>query len=1088
MSNTVVAIGESTRFFHWTLENNLGIGFEDFVYEIVLQHLHKQYPQGIRVFHTPYRNDGGKDIIIKSDVDIDGLFCQRYSRNGKTEITIYVECKSTDHGKLRFEKAICNVARIKELGIDYYVLVTNSTITPYTYYEIERELKAHNIAFMLVDQYVLLSYCKRFNVSLGHCVEPKSVPTINAYYQVYQTTENGCDVLDLFVLCRNYGSKNHLGKIQLLTDRNWTVDNLEQRFVLAPYCSHIEKYRIRHNFFDGIDDLYFSLKIGETETPLHIRCPSLTVEFETPLIGEGHYQCINKLTSMISSATGLHVHYLWGEAGIGKTRIVNEVFRRLAGSRYDFGFFRVGQGDLSSDINAFLIKNSYITNPLISASLSQIINSCSHNYRRAVLVLDDIHNLPKATMQELKSLIETPASLPITIILCGRTDYSAGSLDYFTFVHWCIENQNTDGNTVLPLTTAETKKLIRMIINEVPQIVEDRLCVASKNNPQFIVQYIEYLLEIKLVQLINRNTVGIPNVATFAAKTYIPESIHELYTQRHNNFLQKPNGKELQNLILIICLLGGSISTQKAIRVLDENTAALLELIRRNFLQIDTNGEICFTHESIYLYYCKFLNDDKEIHRHFSDYLFSKLRYLVESLPPYKQGMLHAWHSDYDAAEYHFSSVVRQLSAISNFSNMEIDPSVYDYLYTIFDLFEGKNEIVLMKNIILARIYITLHHKAPINAISECEDALQRIKRVCCLSKDIRFRNSILEQKAHSMFHAGLLVDGELILRELLSTWLLDKTLMDSSALFDMMDRLSGVYIKYNLLDLAQKYNDLSFCEAKRCNDSKMLSIAWLTKSKLLFYLNPEESRECLQQVIDIAQKEKSQRIECSAMLSILILDIVHNKSCNWSESMEKASRLLKQAVQSNYTTSIIRAYMILAVCSFHLEQSPVLELTRDFISKGIDASIEFGVSTYIWQFYNLLGIVELNLGFDSDQIYRTFMTSYSILAKQNLLYLGSLELCYGNALVISNIGFFLQSHKFETEFYKQLSRVTYKNQNAACDFDCGKHDCGYICNDSTKTVKDAYLDAKEKRILFISGTPHYLLRDAKTEYYIVLS
>lgn len=1088
MSNTVVAIGESMRFFHWSLENNLGIGFEDFIFELVLQHLHKQYPQGIRVFHTPHTNDGGKDIVIKSDIDIDGLFCQRYSRNGKKEITIYIECKSTNHGKLRFEKAICNVERIKGLEIDYYVLVTNSTITPYTYYTIDRELKAHDTAFMLVDQYVLLSYCKRLNISLGHYVEPQSVPTINAYYQVYQTAENGCDVLDLYVLCRNYGSANHLGKIQLLTDRNWTVDNLEQDFLLAPYCSHIEKYRIRHNFFDGIEDLYFSLKIGETETPLHIRCPSLTVEFETPLIGDGHYHCLNQLTSEISSATGLQVYYLWGEAGIGKTRIANEVYRRLAGSRYDFGFFRVGQGDLISNINAFLTKKAYTTKSLISASLSQIICSCSHTYRRAVLVLDDIHNLPKATIQELKSLIEMQVSLPVTIILCGRTDYSAGSLDYFTFVHWCIENQNLDGYTVPPLTTAETKKLIKIIINEVPQIVEDRLCAVSKNNPQFIVQYIEYLLEIKLVQLVNRNTVGIPNVATFAAKTYIPESIHELYTQRHNNLLQQPNGKELQNLLLIVCLLGGSISTQKVIRVLDENTADLLELVRRNYLQIDTNGEICFTHESIYLYYSKCLNDDKELHVFFSDYLLSNLRYLVESLPPYKQGMIYAWHGDYAIAENHFSSVVRQLSAIKNFSNIEIDPSVYDYLYIVFDLFEDKRDIVLIKNIIMARIYITLHHKAPINAISECDYALQRIKRVRCLSQDIRFRNSILEQKAHSMFHAGMLVDGELILRELLSTWLWDKNIMDSSALFDMMDRLSGVYIKYNLFDLAQIYNDLSFGEAKRCSDNKMLSIAWLTKSKLLFYSNPEESRECLQQVVDIAQQEKSQRIECSAMLSILILDIVHNKNCNWSKSMEKASYLLKQAVQSNYTTSIIRAYMVLAVCSFHLEQSSALDLTRDFISKGIDASIEFGVSTYIWQFYNLLGIVELNLGYDSEHTYRTFMTAYSILAKQNLLYLGSLELCYGNALVISNIGFFLQSHKFETEFYKQLSRVTYKNLNTACDFDCGKHACCYICNDSIKRVKDAYMDARERRLLFVTGTPHHLLRDEKTEYYIVLS
>ena len=51
-----------------------------------------------------------------------------------------------------------------------------------------------------------------------------------------------------------------------------------------------------------------------------------------------------------------------------------------------------------------------------------------------LILIDDCHNFTDNTLNELKSLIGE--TLPITIVLCGRTDYSVGTTDYYSFVHF----------------------------------------------------------------------------------------------------------------------------------------------------------------------------------------------------------------------------------------------------------------------------------------------------------------------------------------------------------------------------------------------------------------------------------------------------------------------------------------------------------------------------------------------------------------------------------------------------------------------------------------------------------------------------
>lgn len=135
----------------WKLANTTGYEFEDKIYKIALKEL-KQYllEDKMTVEQTCRSNDGGKDIVIISKTDF-VLFGISFELEGKDKITIYLETKSTDK-QLRFEKAIGNIVRSKYDKIDYFALVTNSTINPNAYYLFEHEFP-DSTQFVLIDQY-----------------------------------------------------------------------------------------------------------------------------------------------------------------------------------------------------------------------------------------------------------------------------------------------------------------------------------------------------------------------------------------------------------------------------------------------------------------------------------------------------------------------------------------------------------------------------------------------------------------------------------------------------------------------------------------------------------------------------------------------------------------------------------------------------------------------------------------------------------------------------------------------------------------------------------------------------------------------
>ena len=1087
----VYSLGNSGNRQQWDLGTALGKGFEDAIYDLLCIALKPYYSLGVKVYQTPFSGDMGKDIIISTPVSLT-IFNQQFHMNGKKDIQIYIECKSTAQDVLRFEKVIGNAEKIKESGANYFVLVTNASITPYSHYRICENLRSYGIGFIIVDQILLADYMASFGRLIGEYDFTKRPDQFYAEYQVDSNKVNGRNAYDLYIVCRNYTDKNYIGMLSLLTDRNWDSEENEYSFVIEPFGSFSRKVTVVRAYSDGIDDLLFKIKAGANEAQIHIQGKDAENVFEPPFVGKENHLCIQAFTRWIEEEEGFRLHYLWGDSGVGKSRVLKEVYKTLDGRSFDFGFFNLGKDNekTKKSIRNFLIEKKYLHTEKSNSSLEETVSCTAHEYRRAVLLIDDLHNSSDIFIKELRSMIKSELQTPVTIILCGRTDYSVYNPPYFSFVKWCNENHGLEGRELCALEPGETEQLVRVMINQVPNIVLRKICDLSNNTPLFIVQFIEYLLEASLVSIVNRNTVGISNISTFSSKVYIPDKVEDIYSKRLDCLLQLPRANELLDFLIVITELDGHLSAEQCLQILNEDKAVIDILANKRILHLDNRGYYDFVHETLYLFFKNHLQQKKQLQTRAAQLILSSCDNILSSLSRYQKGKLLYWDKQIENAKVCFASSVHELEAVENLSNLDIDTILYDYLYIIYSLYQTeKSKKELLKRIITTRIYIALHHMSPAMAIKECDGALIRLQKNKGLSHDKLLRYAILAQKAHALMLAGQFADGERLLNDLLSSLLIEPDAFELGTKFDLYDRLCVVHLKNNRPITAENYNKLSLVTAAQSSDNSLTIIAHRTRSKLYFYHDPQKAWDSLSHVDHLTADGSFNRIHICNRAAMQAYSMVYEADCDLENIYNEASLLLTQSLQNGFGFAATRCYLNLAACSFLLDSRETgYRRAKDFLFKGIDTSIRFSIASNIWQFYNLLGIVDLNLDYELDHVKRVFSTAYTILTKQNLLSGGSLVMCYGNLQAISNYGFFLQANGLETEFYRSMSFVTYEGNQKICDYHCEKPSCGYFCPNNTKKLRKEYINAQKKCLLFAKQTPEKLLRDRGSQYFIVLS
>lgn len=235
----------------------------------------------------------------------------------------------------------------------------------------------------------------------------------------------------------------------------------------------------------------------------------------------------------------------------------------------------------------------------------------------------------------------------------------------------------------------------------------DKLYNSSRNNPFYLVQFIEYLLEIELVTLLNRDTVGIPNVHTFSQNLYLPKQIEDLLDKRLKNLLRFDMGNKLHTFLLAASMYGIEFPKKLMYCYFSEDELNNTEILFKTHL-ITTSGKdnqtLKFDHETIYL----FLRNKKKTHKLCKEiYEITSMFELYDNIT---KGIIYCILKKYEAALLELNAPINEIINMNNVSSENISPEYFDSLNYVYDIFRHKKNVKLMKRTLLSKVYVAMHN------------------------------------------------------------------------------------------------------------------------------------------------------------------------------------------------------------------------------------------------------------------------------------------------------------------------------------------------------------------------------------------
>lgn len=1065
----------------WEIGEEIGHAFEEYIYKILVKCLDATFSKDINIQQTESTRDGGKDIIIDTSKDLN-LFGVPVTLKGKDKVRIYIECKSSNYDTILFEKFAKNAILAGQDRVDYLVLVTNKTITPFSYYSTDELTKTYDCEFILIDQYILANYLKCHNLNKWNYEKPTfDNSTIALSYQVSKGSYYIKPSFELYILCRNYSGKLTECEVELLTDRNWKISGDKLQFVLDINKSKCLKLIISREYFDGLDDILLHLSFNNNQNTIRLEGNSLSYNFELPLTGTKHKEIIKNIEETILHASTFTWINLYGEAGIGKTRIIEELSRGFWKNNARTLFFTCESSKKQSTFDSLLeYINKKSVQKIVATSIKDLFFQLDDKLLWTVVVVEDIHNADEPFLKMLQELLkETNIGAEILFITAGRDDYTVYNETYFSFLEILkISNLSYIRNfQVTALTDSECRNLIKRIITDIPLVALERIYGASKNNPFFLVQFIEYLLETKMVNLLNRNTVGIPNIHTFSEKIYIPKGIEDIIGKRYEVLEQFSSGTKLQSFLMAAALYGIHFPKKLLFIYFSESEYKNVEILFNNhFFKYIDNETLQFDHESLYLFIKKRkLRKKNELE--IAQYIYSNLE-LFQLYPELKQGIILYKVKEYIGAKKKFFKPIQEIAAMDNVSSENVSSQYYEYFEYIYYIAKMEKETAFMKKVIRAKVYVAMHNLAIGQAQQAFEEAYILIEKNH--STDEGLYLEIRQLQASYFLHIGMVSRARGIMLDLLAVERTSSDKFNNNIRFNLFERAASLYIHSNHINPALEYNRLAYKVADDMDNDKLRALAKINEAKLWFFSDIDKSYKIMQEAKFYLEKKNVPRIVCHNELGLLTAEMVLTK-CNESvikTQILRAKKLLEKSIEINYPLDIIRSHFLLAVLYF-LEKDKALAMSKKHIEAGIDASVRYGILKLVGNLYNLKALIAIEEKQNNDYIMSLYDTMIDYLKQEDLLFLGNLDFTYSNIILLTNYLIFLNEHNLESKNYQFLSQITYYGSDIKCDFNCNEHlRCHYTCFNNTKVFQDNFRKIKEGSLLLVSPQYKFILKD----------
>lgn len=1059
----------------WEIGDDIGHNFEDYIFKVLVRCTKATFTSKINIKQTESTRDGGKDIVIDSSTDLD-LFGIHFSLKGKEKIRIYVECKSSNHDTIVYDKFAKNVILAGQDKVDYLVLVTNKTIVPFAYYSTYEFTREHGCEFVLIDQYLLANFLNENNLNKWNYICPQFDKTqIALSYQVEKGNYYQKPSFELYIFCRNYSSKISECEFSLLTDRNWSIPNNKIDFVLDANKSKCIKIIIYREYFDGFDDVLLQLCMNKRTNIIELEGTSLSYNFELPLTGIIHKNILSNIKETLSSTASFCWINLYGEAGIGKTRIIEELSKDLWQNSSKFYSYVCGEKKKQTTFESLLLFiNKKLHKNINTTNLKDLFYTLNDEFLPTIFIIEDIHNADEEFINMLCELKEEKnLKPPVLLITAGRDDYTVYNENYFSFLESLKVSVPVymHNYKVTSLKDDECKRLIKRIITEIPTEALNKIHKASNNNPFFLVQFIEYLLETKLVNLLNRNTVGIPNIQTFCEKIYIPEGVEDILNRRFTTLAQFPLKYKLQDFLLSAALYGISFPKKLLLNFFSEDEYQYVEVLFMNhFLKIVDKETLQFDHETLYLYIrgkkLKAL-DKKRIFQN----LYAN-NDIFEIYHVFKQGVILVNINKISKAKNKLQEPIEEILAMDNISSENISPDYYEYFDYIYIIAKKEKNIEFMKKVILAKIYVAMHNLAIGRAQEAFESTFALIEKNHKGDEELKFE--VKQLQSSYFLHTGMISKARGIMFDLLAAERVSPEKFKEQLRFNLFERAASLYIHTNHFKPAMEYNKLAFKVANEMNNDKLRALAKINEAKLWFFSDINKSYFIMQEANDYLLNNNVSRIKCHNDLGLLTTEMVMTK-CNKNvinEQIKKAQELLEKSIEVNYPLDIIRAYFLLAVLYFMTENKNI-KLSKKCIEAGIDSSIRYGILKLMGNFYNLKALIAIYENENKEYIVSLYETMLDYLKQEDLLFIGNLDFTYSNIILLTNYLIFANKYELESKIYELFSKITYYGSDIKCDFKCKSHtQCHYTCYNNTEIFKKNLKKIKDGSLLLVNH--HY--------------
>jgi len=1038
----------------WEIPQSKAHTFEKLIGEYLINRI--ATPSGtVKVFPTQAVNDYGKDFKINAHASFE-LFGTFIPRNIAKETTrVYLEVKGTTHERLA-GGFIEDIAQNFEDEIDYYVLVTNSTLTPYYQFVAQQNWRARNVEFVLIDKFLLAALLnsdhdlkQEFNqrgVSIPSIKKMNDVERVSVEYQIEQREFTESHKIELFLSVRNYLKETRAVSLKLATDQSWygslaTIDKLISG-------NGLETYRLEYTriLFDGPADLRIAIDVDGTHETILIQENKLKFVFEPSFIGKAHREIRDKIIDLTRKNMGLAIISITGEAGIGKSRIIEEAEKMMQGGRNHFAKYYFSQKSSVSDFIEFTKQfdtdfnfSALIETKSLEECSRKFLNEFNPNISQWVISFEDLHHASTEVIQVFKDYILSPSKKKNStiLILTGRNDFTFPNESYFSLLQvlGSIENRMDLNFQVTPFQETESEGLIRQLITNAPETAVEKILRLSQNNPFIIIEFVQFLLDSDLAQLLSRKYVGIIDIERFSSDISLPDSIEELYLKRLYSLQLSNQGQLGFKFLVIASFFGFEISDKITNLFLDgkENDRVFISLLERRFLkESSSSSKLTFAHENIIHFLQKFVRLP-ENRKWCSELLFSNNE-IFELLSEFEKGELRCFSCEYSAAMNYFNPIWKRIQSISNFSSEEIDKSYFNFLDP---LFECANALKIPKEevakIILAKAYMGIHNFPLYIGQQACLEAEQMLKTLYPRkAKRTQLGLSIAQLRAHGLQNMGKTSEALQLMLEIESE-LRVRNIESPELEFDLNDRLQEYYRKTNHLELSANYAGLALTAVEKCGDEKLKLCHLITMAGLNLLSGKENATDSANEAYLYSKGLGIKRLTTYTYLTTLIVSILYpaSDSLSFSSLYSELKDLLLFAAKNNLSDSIMRIQLVLATLCLHLSGDDEYNrmLSHNYINAGQENSIRYGNGLFDWAFDNLAVLIDLQNSSPPESVKRRFETCHERLKRRGLLFLGANDGIFPNYLAISNIiRFFGESS--ETNGMKYLSTLNaYNNE-----------------------------------------------------------